>query len=64
MERERNEARRIVAALDQRHAEERERERIEREFPGLKPGRDCKVYGHHWSYHYGGSYCRHCGVEA
>ena len=39
------------------------RDEAEKLYPGLKPGRDCKTYGHHWNYYYGGSYCRHCGLD-
>jgi len=27
------------------------------------PAPDCKRDGHHWEYCYGGSYCRHCGID-
>jgi hypothetical protein len=30
---------------------------------GLKDGRSCEVYGHHWDHMYGGALCRHCGAE-
>jgi len=53
------------------------REEAEAEWPGLKPGRSCEVYGHHWEHYYTGptvwrdgepgktysSRCVHCEAE-
>ena len=30
---------------------------------GLRPGRDCRVYGHHWTHSYAApATCHHCGA--
>jgi len=43
---------------------DREQEEAFDKWPGLRPGRDCKVYGHQWTHTYpGGGYCHHCGAE-
>ena len=53
------------AELEAEHADYlRGLDEAEREFPGIKAGRDCDTYGHHFDHCYGGAHCRHCGVEA